>query len=82
MANQPRYHESLSNVTPANAYFGRAQAILKNEKESNEKLSNTTACIIKSKLDKNSQPHMINVLTTDSILDSNQSGFHTGKVEK
>ena len=27
--NQRRYHESLSNVTPADAYFGRAQAIIK-----------------------------------------------------
>ena len=26
--NHRRYHESLDNVTPADAYFGRAQAII------------------------------------------------------
>jgi len=27
--NHLRYHESLKNVTPADAYFGRAEAIIK-----------------------------------------------------
>ena len=27
--NQRRYHESLHNVTPADAYFGRAESVLR-----------------------------------------------------
>ncbi len=34
--NHHRYHESLSNLTPADVYFGRAQSIL--EKRRNTKL--------------------------------------------
>src|SRR3546814_8151392 len=31
--NNQRYHESLNNVTPADAYFGRAPAIIKQRSE-------------------------------------------------
>ncbi|MEH6758388.1 MAG: integrase core domain-containing protein, partial [Parasphingorhabdus sp.] len=30
--NHQRYHESLKNVTPADAYFGRAESIIKQRK--------------------------------------------------
>jgi hypothetical protein len=36
--NNRRYHESLQNVTPADAYFGRAQSILENR----ERIKNNT----------------------------------------
>lgn len=35
--NHERYHESLKNVTPADAYFGRAPAILKRREEIKQK---------------------------------------------
>jgi hypothetical protein len=35
---------SLSNVTHIDAYFGSAQTIIHNVKESNERLSNIGAC--------------------------------------
>jgi len=42
--NHRRYYESLNNVTPADAYFGRASAIIQREKASNERPSNIGAC--------------------------------------
>jgi hypothetical protein len=42
--NHRRYHESLGNVTPADACFGRAEAIIKQRERSNRRPSNTGAC--------------------------------------
>src|SRR3546814_19948138 len=37
--NHPRYHESLNNVTPADAYFGRAAAIIQQRDRTKRKTS-------------------------------------------
>ena len=41
--NHRRHHESLGNVTPADAYFGRASAIIE-QRERIKRQSNTDAC--------------------------------------
>ncbi len=35
--NHQRYHESLKNVTPADAYFGRAESIIKQRERIKQK---------------------------------------------
>jgi putative transposase len=49
--NHFRYHESLDNVTPADAYFGRKTEVLERRKISKEKIMRTRRLIYqKSKL--------------------------------
>ena len=39
--NHQRYHESLQNLTPADVYFGRGQAILKQRERIKQKIIET-----------------------------------------
>ena len=42
--NHQRYHENLDNVTPADAYFGRAEAIIKRRERIKRKTIQKGAC--------------------------------------
>ena len=41
--NHRRYHESLDNVTPADAYFGRAQTIIHQREKATDHRTSTLA---------------------------------------
>lgn len=47
--NNQHYHESLNNVTPADVYFGRDKAILKQRKRITSHIIKHRACNIKNK---------------------------------
>jgi putative transposase len=53
--NHARYHESLDNLTPADVYFGRAEAVLLERERSNARQSQTVACST------NCTPHNLNL---------------------
>ena len=76
--NHARYHESLDNLTPADIYFGRAEAILlereriKRQTIAKPSLAASTACRIISITDIQSLPsasrqYVSNHLTTDIL---------------
>jgi hypothetical protein len=46
--NRQRFHESLNNVTPADVYFGRDKAILKQRERIKRRHSKRDACIADS----------------------------------
>ncbi len=52
--NHQRYHESLKNITPADAYFGRAEATINRRERIKRKPSSIGACNTANK------PHNIN----------------------
>src|SRR5262249_31640383 len=57
--NNCRYHESLDNLTPADVYFGRGQALLERRERSNEKPSSKDAACIS----RQSQPEPSNQMS-------------------
>ena len=53
--NHARYHESLDNLTPADVYFGRAEAVLlERERIKRQTIAEPFACSI------NCMPHNLN----------------------
>ena len=44
--NHARYHESLDNLTPADVYLGRAEAVLLEREMVKRRQSQTVACSI------------------------------------
>ena len=52
--NHPRYHESITNLRPADIYFGRGQIILLEREKIKYQTIKTSACSIAAK------PHKVN----------------------